>query len=190
MVQTYVINLDHDTEKWEVIQKKFPWTVTRISAVDGSKAKRPFFINKLMYGCLQSHRKVWQQIVQNNETALVLEDDCHPLPHFQEKFYHVLSTLPPDYDVAVLGYLVSDVHGDYFLTSITAPFMKRRCMRRINDEWFVPGYFIGSHCYLITPQGAKKLLQDPTIYHTDFMMGHNTSLRLYCVADSIASHEV
>jgi GR25 family glycosyltransferase involved in LPS biosynthesis len=187
MVQTYVINLDHDTKKWEMIQKKFPWTLTRISAVDGSKEKRPFFINKLMYGCLQSHRKVWQQIVQNNQPALVLEDDCHPLPNFQENFVHVLKTLPTDYDVAVLGYIVSDVRGDYLLTSFNAPFMKRRCMRRINDEWFVPGYFIGSHCYLITPQGAKKLLEDPIIYHTDFIIGRNTNLQLYCVAEPIAS---
>lgn len=188
MIDTYVINLDKDVEKWQTVQQKFSWKLTRTPAIDGSLIKeRPFFTSGLMYGCLMSHRKVWNIVAETNKPALVLEDDCHPLEGFDEKFSSLMKTLPEDYDVAVLGYVVSDVRGDYLLTAFTAPMMKRRCMRQINEDWFVPGMFFGTHCYLVSPKGARKLLANKLIYHADFFVCTDTNLQVYCPKETIAS---
>lgn len=190
-MDTYVINLDKDVDKWEEIQKKFSWELTRISAVDGNKCKdRPFFISGFIYGCLQSHRKVWEIVVKTNKLALVLEDDCQPLDGFEERLPLLLQTLPNDYDVAVLGYIASDVRGDYMLTALTAPLMKRRCMKKVNEDWYVPGIFFGTHCYLISPQGAQKLLANRLDYHADFVLSTDKNIQIYCPQETMASQVI
>lgn len=63
MITTYVINLDKDTEKLRRVRQAFPWEVTRVPAVDGTKAPCPVFSDKLLHGCLLSHRKVWRMVV-------------------------------------------------------------------------------------------------------------------------------
>lgn len=190
-MDTYVINLDKDVDKWEAIQKKFSWKLKRVSAVDGNSIKdRPYFISGFIYGCLLSHRKVWDIVVNTNKPAVVLEDDCEPLEGFEEKLPLLLQTLPDDYDVAVLGYIASDVRGDYMLTALTAPLMKRRCMRRVNEDWYVPGIFFGTHCYLISPQGARKLLANRLDYHADFVLSTDKNLLIYCPKETMASQVI
>lgn len=191
MIDTYVINLDKDVDKWQAIQQKFSWRLTRIPAINGNLIKdRPFFTSGLMYGCLMSHRKVWSLVAETNKPALVLEDDCHPLEGFDERLASLMKTLPEDYDVAVFGYIVSDVRGDYLLTASTAPMMKRRCMRQINEDWFVPGIFFGTHCYMISPKGARKLLSNRLVYHADFVVCTDTNLQVYCPRETIASQVI
>lgn len=188
MIDTYVINLDKDVEKWQTIQQKFSWGLTRIPAIDGSLIEDgPFFTSGFIHGCLMSHRKVWDIIARTDRPALILEDDCHPLDGFDEKLASLMQTLPDDYDVAVLGYVVSDVRGDYLLTAFTAPMMKRRHMKRVNDDWFVPGMFFGLHCYIVSPSGARKLLANRLIYHADFIVSTDTNLHVYCPKETIAS---
>lgn len=193
MEDVYVVNLDRDVEKWEEIQKQFTMMkLTRVSAIDGGQAKdKPFLMNKMMHGCLQSHRKIWRMVVDNNRPALVLEDDCMPVHHdFNGMFKRLMTTLPTDYDVAIFGYLMSDVNRDYLATAIAAPILKRRCMRKVNEDWYVPGIFMGSHCYLITPQGANKLLKDKTNYHVDCVICRNKEIKLYCVKNTIATQKL
>lgn len=187
MIKTYVINLDQDTEKWKNIQKRFPWTLNRVSAIDGDHVERPFFTTRLIYGCLLSHRKVWKLIVESREPALILEDDCHPLDGFTTSFKNLILTLPKDFDVAILGYVSSDVNGDELINVIASPIIKRRPLRKVNEDWYVPGFFIGLHCYLVSPKGAKKLLSNPSIFHVDSVVCRNTNLTIYCPKETIAS---
>jgi len=188
MIDTYVINLDVDTEKWHAIQKKFSWKLTRISAIDGDKTEnRPFFASRLIYGCLMSHRKAWEIIAKSNNPALVLEDDCQPLNQFENRLKTLLKTIPNDYDVAIMGYVASDVSRDYMMTAFSAPFYKKRCMKRVNEDWFVPGIFIGAHCYIITPEGARKLLANNSINHTDLLICSDKNINVYCPKETIAT---
>lgn len=188
MMDTYVINLDKDLEKWQQIQHKFSWKLTRVSAIDGGGASgRPVYTNKHIYGCLMSHRKVWGVVVKTGRPSLVLEDDCHPVEGFEEKLKSLIETLPRDYDVAVVGYIASDVSRDYLVAAISSPLMKRRCMRKVNKDWYVPGVFVGTHCYIVSPKGAQKLLNNHTVYHADFIINSNKDLILYCPKETIAS---
>lgn len=191
-MDTYVINLDKDVEKWNQIQKNFSRKLTRVSAVDGdTDPNRPFLMNKMMHGCLQSHCKIWQMVVDNNRSALVLEDDCVPISkNFETCFQQLLATLPCDYDVAIFGYLFSDVNRDYLLSAMCYPVMKGRPLRKVNEDWYEPGIFGGSHCYMISVQGAKTLLQNHLLYHADCVICCNKNIRLYCVKNAIAAQKL
>lgn len=189
MITTYVINLDKDAEKFRRVADAFPWELTRLPAVDGAKAPgRPFLCGKNAYGCLLSHRKAWRMVVASGSPALILEDNCHPVDGFETRFAQLLKTLPPGFDVALFGYTASDIAGHHLATAVVAPVMKRRPTRKINEDWLVPGIFVGAFCYLVSPQGARKLLDDKTSFHADAVMCRNTKLKLYCVKEPIATH--
>lgn len=186
MITTYVINLDKDTEKMRKMREVFPWELTRLHAIDGAKAPgRPFYSNASIYGCLLSHRKAWRMVAASGSPALILEDNCQPVDGFETQFARLMRTLPSDYDVALLGYTASDVVGDHLITAVVAPVMKRRPSQKINEDWFVPGIFVGAHCYLVSPHGAKLLLGDESVFHADAVMSRNAMINLYCVREPV-----
>jgi GR25 family glycosyltransferase involved in LPS biosynthesis len=163
-MKAYVINLDRDTKKWQQMQAKAPLPVQRFAAINGSThPNRPFHMNAMMYGCLLSHRALWSIIAAEPADCLILEDDCVFKDHFVEKLTEHLHSAPSDYDILILGYTASDVSNDVLLAAAANPFMWRRTMRKVNDDWWVPGIFIGR----LTPAGARKLLQNTDMYHTD-----------------------
>jgi GR25 family glycosyltransferase involved in LPS biosynthesis len=180
-MKTLVINLDRDTHKWKRMENAPSMLqLERFPAIDGSlpHPNRPWYMNALMWGCLESHRKIWDIVSKEKNACLICEDDCEFLPEFGTiKTY--IDTLPSDFDVAVVGYISSDIIGDNVVTSVVAPFMKRRIVRKINDMWTVPGYFIGSHCYLLSPAGAKKLCTNKETYHVDAVLSRDTNLNIY-----------
>ena len=187
-MDTVVINLDRDVSKYETILKTCPWPVTRVAAVDGSALPDvPSHLNPFMYGCLLSHRKVWEYASRQDHPVLVLEDDCVFGDAFAENLTHYLKTLPPDVDVAVVGYIASDVTLDVLLTAFATPIMKRRPLQKVNDQWWIPGVFMGTHCYLVSPQGARKLCANTDLYHADAVICRDASLALYCANRPLAS---
>lgn len=187
MYETFVVNLDRDTEKWASIQSSATWPLTRFSAVDGEEEKDyPFYMNAFMIGCLRSHKRLWEMISARDAPCLVLEDDCVLPPDFESRVAEVMATIPDDWDIAVLGYSASDVSGDTLLAAACNPFMKRRTMYRVNNQWYVPGFFFGTHCYLLRPSGGKKLVRNTNTYHADAVLCRDTSLDMYCPARSIA----
>jgi GR25 family glycosyltransferase involved in LPS biosynthesis len=50
-----------------------------------------------------AHKYIYQQILENDEIAIVLEDDTIFKPHFINHLYHILNNLPNDWDMICLG---------------------------------------------------------------------------------------
>lgn len=177
-----VINLDRDAEKWQTIQKDFGgvYKLMRFSAVDGSTiTNKPWYMTNAMSGCLESHRRLWTQCVQQNKAMIVFEDDCFPITK-QKDLSDKLRTLPSDYDVAVFGYLFDDRNWQM---QITRPLLQRRRVQHINKDWRVPGYFAGSHAYIVSVRGAEKLLARKETFHVDAFISRCNDLRLYALND-------
>jgi GR25 family glycosyltransferase involved in LPS biosynthesis len=180
-----VINLDRDVGKWSAIQKafrSFNLNLIRFSAVDGSTMKtRPWYMTNGMSGCLESHRRLWQQCINSKESMIVFEDDCY-LMQEDADIAAKLKTLPLDFDVGVLGYLFDDRHWQ---TQITRPLLQRRYARQMNRDWRVPGYFAGTHAYIISVDGAKKLLKNKEVFHADALISRCGDLKLYALNESM-----
>lgn len=89
-------------------------------------------------GCAISHTLVWQKMLQEGvERALILEEDFYsrlPLNQLNE----------PDvqFDFAFLGRYVFDENED----------------RKIDNNWCYPGLSYNTQAYVLTNQGAQKLL--------------------------------
>jgi GR25 family glycosyltransferase involved in LPS biosynthesis len=94
-------------------------------------------------GCALSHRKVYQKILDDNlDAALILEDDITIDKDFVDKFNTISRYVPRDYDILFLGYHASS------LNNIT----------KINNYISKPSKTYGLFGYIVTNQGAKKLL--------------------------------
>jgi GR25 family glycosyltransferase involved in LPS biosynthesis len=112
-------------------------------------------------GCSLSHYKVWNQIIEQNAPALVVEDDliCHPM--FRNfKLTRNISMLN-DYDFVLLSTAVRE--SALFDTS-----------KLKSNQGIVPyhGLFFGTHFYYLTPEGARFFLNNffPLQYQVDSFM--------------------
>lgn len=167
----FCISLDRFPEKWERVKQKMNSLgieIEKISACDGleldetkiSKASTPSVEYTLKYGrslhrempsvgaigCYLSHVKIWKKIIQKNlQNVLILEDDFH-IPDIKA-IKEYLKFLPKNYHTAFLGYFKQ-------LTQIDHKESK------INDYWtFNPSLLFGTYGYLISREGAERLLE-------------------------------
>ena len=97
-----------------------------------------FEMSKGEIGCAISHTLVWQKVLEDGvERALILEEDFYSrLPLNQ------LNEPEMQFDFAFLGRYVFDENED----------------RKIDNNWCYPGLSYNMHAYVLTNQGAQKLL--------------------------------
>lgn len=189
-IPTLVINLDKDTVNLAQAKSQLN-SFIRIPAVLGSTAKKEsstlfcqLFCTDSMIGCMLSHIKCWQYIVdQNIPYAIILEDDfVLDQSTFYQKVNQLISNTPKNWDVILLGcFLCDEKENDLiakFFMSIHAPFGKRR---PINDFVYKPKTWSGTHAYVLNINAAKKLLYSlpRASYHVDYEMSKLENLNLY-----------
>lgn len=109
-------------------------------------------------GCSMSHYIVWTKVLQNNQPAIIVEDDLTLLDDL-DKFTAVQNyKTMSNYDLVWLGY------GGL-----------RESHPSVQSDGVYPyrGMSFGTHFYYITPRGAEKLLSNffPIEYQVDSYMG-------------------
>ena len=114
--------------------------------------------------CFLSHIKCWEYLLQEDEPyALILEDDCCFSDQFSDSLNALLqNNLPEWWDFILLGYY-SHLHAMGISTSTFTH----------NHNSVIPVHlFYGAHCYLMSRQGAKRLLSlaFPMQLHVDLFM--------------------
>lgn len=208
--KAYVINLSHRTDRWEEIQKKFANTgieLIRWDAVYGKQLDEeiikymttPFcykFCSYSMIGCWLSHLTLWHHIVENNETnVLILEDDAVPVDNFNQLFNEIHPHVPSDWDFLYLG-----CNGPCDNFAINTKNMNIKIVNKINDKYAitVPSNFFGLHAYLLTNNGAQKLINDPNInnasYHIDVYLSMikfpKGDIKVYAILPSLIHYSL
>lgn len=167
----FVINLEESKDRLYNITKqmnKLNLDFERIDAVHGKKLSKKeinfncskfckFFCPKSIIGIHMSHKKIWEKIVNENiEYAIVMEDDCELISSFTTDFLNVFNDMiDNDIEMVYLGYFGLEFQ------------------KKINETkyLFKPISPLGMHCYIISLNGAKKLLKELNIinYHVDIM---------------------
>jgi collagen beta-1,O-galactosyltransferase len=104
-------------------------------------------------GCTLSHYCVWNYIVENNiEKLLILEDDCIFLENFDNMLKYILNL---------------DIYYDMF-------YLNRHKLNHlynlgneieVNDNIVIPKYCYNASSYILTYNGAKKLLNANLMKH-------------------------
>lgn len=136
-------------------------------------------------GCILSHKKIYQKIIDENiQKALIFEDDVI----LREDFFNVLEQLQ-----------IIKVPFDMirFFGSPKLERLKMRSVYKLNDKHYLtrhsgmPG---GSHASLMTLNGAQKMINhmDKTFYPIDALLGRSwkTGLNWYTVRPGLAAQDL
>jgi glycosyl transferase family 25 len=116
------------------------------------------FASHSMIGCSLSHIRLWEKIVKENiELSLILEDDFVFYDDFKNKINNVLLnvSVTNNYDMI---HLSSCIFHNKFLK-----------LYNINDYFYKQLFIVQTLSYIITLEGAKKLLKyiNKVSYHID-----------------------
>ncbi len=110
-------------------------------------------------GAICSHRAVWIDAVKNGyKNTLIFEDDIKAVPGFKNRFERVLSYVPKDYEL--LYFNMTNLGGTFRSESeYLKPLMNFYELHARNIFWRqARKNFGGAKSYVVTPEGAKKLL--------------------------------
>lgn len=198
----YYVNLDEDTNKNKFFLDQISKTClkdkcVRFSAINGkdidiniiddniiTKHGRSSIIQKkqktfgisLTYGslgCALSHKKIWHECSDSTKPYLVFEDDAIPHKQFNNIFTQINERLSSIYyDIFYIGY--NQIPG----------FKKVK----LDDVFSKPsGLITGTYGYIVSPEGAKKLLSIfPISKQIDSSISDNLDkIKVYCSTTQI-----
>ena len=181
-LKIFVINLPEDQQKKNRIKKllsKFKFNYEFFKAVNGKdkkinsflgysdKKRRLFFGRSLLpkeLGIFESHKLIYQKIIKNKiNHALIFEDDVC----FDKNFkYFLFKILDLDYQWDLIRF-ISGKKLDNAISRKVIDLSKEHYLKRF------PKLYGGAHAYLISLEGAKKLLEltNNFYYPIDLVMG-------------------
>jgi len=172
MIHAVIINLAKNKERKQAMEEKIQKTCLSnyiyMDAVYGKTELHKYdfeiipnyidpYKNTPIYvgtiGCTLSHYCVWNYIVENNiEKLLILEDDTVFYDNFDSMLKYILN-LDMHYDMFYLNrYKLNHLYdlGNEI---------------EVNDNVVIPKYCYNASCYILTYNGAKKLLNANLMKH-------------------------
>jgi GR25 family glycosyltransferase involved in LPS biosynthesis len=108
-------------------------------------------------GCAMSHMNIYKKIAEGeNEYAVIMEDDV--IFRNKEVEKTVMSTIdeaPEDFDIIYLGCFESD-----FFKNVMGVMGMTVEEKKVTDSLKKPSIALGTHAYIVSQKGAKKLLKE------------------------------
>jgi len=168
----FIINLDKDVERlsnaYKQLDKYEFKNYEKFTGINGKQLSineindntttiGKLFASRSMIGCGLSHIRLWQKIVNENiELSLILEDDFILKDDFKNKLNNVLLNIP---------------NKDYHLIYLSSCIFQNKYLKLydINDYFYKQIFIVQTLSYIITLDGAKKLLKyiNKVSYHID-----------------------
>ena len=205
ILHIFIINLKKDIEKEEHMQKlcqRLGLEVRFIEAVDGKylsqeevdsvySEKRSIEeigrgLSRGEIGCALSHKKIYQKIVDENMSQAVIFDDDIELNEKLVNFFHDEMALPDNMELLLLGYWFYGIKNTEFLISYRKQVEFSDTVKLVR---FIKNMH-GTYGYLITQDGAKKLLTylNEKIYMPiDHYTGDEKFVNLYGIYPSVVA---
>ena len=133
--------------------------------------------------CALSHRNIYQNMLdEGHRRALILEDDVLPQPEQLQHFEAVMSQLPDDWELLMLGYyghkpptpryrlqqrLYLAFH--YFRIAnwhkVSRSWIDNICMSPYSPDIYHMGKVLGTHAYAVSASAAEKFVSYQTPVH-------------------------
>ena len=106
-----------------------------------------------------------------------------------------MSLTPADFDVLLLGCILcksdsNDMFAKFLMSLQSINFKEQE--RAINKMIYKPKTWAGLHAYIVTREGARKLLQEfpSATYHVDVMCRNSASLNIYAAQYAISDQDL
>lgn len=184
MINTYVIFLKDKIKRYQNIYtqcKKHDLNPIFINAIDFRNKtfenvkkyysppksilkKAKHILTPAEIGCALSHRKIYKKIIENNlKYALILEDDAK----FISNPNTILNNLDYiakqiSFDIIILGYVkILQKDLNYYYRKIPIKILAKIQRYKFGIPW--KQYGCGTVAYIITNEGAKKMLSSPKV---------------------------
>ena len=173
----YVINLEKEKERlkaFDTQMSKNRIKYERYNAVLGAKVLKDerlsdycnTFCTDGMKGCALSHRSIWEDVVKKGyQNVLICEDDAMISDSFDRDFQNCYYHIPKDYDVLYLGCLFG-CKDDSVLNKVVTK-VNGFEPHDVNEKVVEVKGTVGLHCYMVSLEGAKKLIANPITFHVD-----------------------
>jgi glycosyl transferase, family 25 len=174
-VITYVINLDHKTDRMARMQALLGDAGLRYERVAGVNGRAlseadlapwsachpegPRILSPGEIGCLLSHREAWSRIAAGDGPGVVVEDDIH-LAHAAALLLQDPAWLPADADLVKIETTGKSVQIG----------RKSRSIGHGIDLARLRSAHLGTAGYIATPKAAQHLLE--TVRHADRALDH------------------
>jgi len=178
--KVYVINLEKDKERlkeFDTQLSKNRIKYERFNAIVGSKVLKDdrltnycnTFCTDGMKGCALSHITIWDTMIKNGyRNVMVCEDDAMIPESFDTKFQNIYYQIPKDYDILYLGCLFG-CKDDSTLNKLVTKISGYEPEDINSDVYKIKGT-IGTHCYIISLEGAQKFVDKPITFHIDVQL--------------------
>lgn len=196
LIGAYVINLDSSSKRWAEVSSQATFAgmqIDRIPGVDGSAipaAQRSGFNEKEFlrrngrqmlpgeYGCYRAHMRALEAFLSSNfENAIIMEDDVELRQDFTLRAAAILKAVPSAEVVKLLNHrskwcrtVAISEYGDSI----------GRCLHGPQGS---------AACYLVTREGARKLLESANNIEFPYDMtlerGWKTGVNIYTVRQNI-----
>lgn len=143
----FYINLDHRTDRKELMINNWKGIVS-LNRVQGTVFSEHKFGTQ---GCFESHRKVLKMLSidsankEEQELSIIAEDDIIPSQSFNDKLEVILSEIPRDWDILMLGYSISE---------------RSRYCRVTNSIARANEHVLSGTCYMVNPNFYELMLEE------------------------------
>lgn len=158
-MQSYYINLDRATARRELIERQIvesnlDFTIERFAAINGESYKNTVdTLSAGQLGCWQSHLRLIETSLSNNEDLLIIEDD----EYFSSKLNNLMHVKPSfDWDIIYLDATFVEIE-DYLFISRSYHKNLSNGLRIIEIPSNSTVY--GTHAYLINGEKKKKIFE-------------------------------
>lgn len=136
-------------------------------------------------GVACSHKKIWQEIIEKGyKNTLIIEDDIRFIPFFDKILNTAMNNTPKYYELLFLQYRnyghafdhkTNDAFSSLFLTFFDS-YIKNPFWKRAYKD------IMSSRGYILTEEGAKKLLQCEQEYAKESFMSIDVAMGK-CIAN-------
>ncbi len=173
----YIINLDRSKDRYAKVTSQLNdegISYTRFAAIDGYNMNLATRMEGTteqcmktcsngIVGCGMSHLKLWEHIMDSSSPEnhyLIMEDDVILNKDFKKRLNVYLSEVPLDFDIVYIGCLVGcDPDGKMTVSQKAHKWATNhgKTGRRLSEHVFIPSLALGTHCYIVSKKGARKL---------------------------------
>jgi GR25 family glycosyltransferase involved in LPS biosynthesis len=175
---TYIINMADSTKRWNQISKHLDnigINYSRFDAIDGRKIGNQYdeyislakpIIPEGVIGCALSHFMVAKEHFANNDNAaLILEDDAAPLFKDKNVIHQVIEEAPKDWDIILL-YAQGLTNYRDNTWQITSKFVTGACSAYLINKTGYHKRYNGGSYKVITHTDCERGLYEGNVYKT------------------------
>ena len=205
----FVINMDKDIERLKKVQESAQINNINFERIPGLSINNEYidkspeitqnmklFGTKGMIGCFLAHKKAWSKIVFDNiPYAIICEDDIKFSSNFNIEIQNIEKDITSlDFDILILSCLLGGKPPNKYngLDKFSKIFFKSEKYKKIDDKYFIPEFFSGTQCYILTLQSAKKLLMylDKVSYHLDVVLSNSSHIKKIALYNNIIINNI